>query len=305
MQQEAAEIAAALAEFERMELREAEERAQREEERRRKEEEDIRAREVKRLMLIAERMQVLRTALYDINQTQQSMLISRHEARAQELHSIAASDYTTFDGRWTKRDAALESNLKSRIETVSAFHAAEIKSLISRHEEEENDAIFNFSRHLKGKPNREEREKAIIGKLKAAHENELTAFKISHKAAKEKLESTGVLERKALLSAKAIELQEMQERQLDCLFEFARTVIAHRRWFSAVVEKRNELLEKYSMDAANSRDEIGELLIHQVDKDANSSTTDSSLGGGSQRLNWASKPPDNLLEPHPAVVAAS
>src|SRR5204862_3929053 len=134
----------------------------------------------KRLMSIAERMQVLRASLYHINQAQQSMLISKHETRAQELHSIAVSNHSTFDEKWTRLEAALESDLKSRMETISASHSAELGRLISHHEEEEDDTFVSLSRHLKGKPNREEREKAIIEKLNAAQENELKTLKANH-----------------------------------------------------------------------------------------------------------------------------
>ncbi|EEP77778.1 predicted protein [Uncinocarpus reesii 1704] len=259
-QREAQELADAIAEIERLEQleteerirreeREAEERARQEAERaraeearRRREEEEAREREAQRLMAIAELIRNLRLTLDRINESQQKMLNMRHETDALLLHSKIQDEKKQFDEKRQRLELALQSNVKKRTDALSATHETEIAEMTSKHEDEEDETFISISRHLKNRPNREERERSIMDKLKAAQDRELASLQKTHKEAMEELEHTASIE------ASSLEAGLAKESQLACPSVANRQILAQditidRHWFQAVTKKRADLLE--------------------------------------------------------------
>ncbi|PGH13577.1 hypothetical protein AJ79_03570 [Helicocarpus griseus UAMH5409] len=253
------EIAAALAEIDRMEREEALERERSAEEQRRREEEEARDKEMKRMMYIAERVQNLRAALANINRSQQCMLNERHEKAAIDLHDKTMAGPSTFEQKREALMADLKANQKQRLDRLEASQMEELHTMTARHEEEEDDTFLTISRHLKGKPNRECRERSIIDKLKASQETELCALEQLHQAAKHELEQNNQLEVKALEAGLLRDLHSSREADMDTVFKLSKMVIIDRCWFSAVVEKRWEMLDQYRARLIDTGADIEEM----------------------------------------------
>lgn len=261
---EAAEIAEAIAQIERLEREEAMERERREKEQRRKEEEEVRDKEMKRMMYIADRLQGLRTALSNVNVSQQSLLNKRHEKGARELQSRTMAGTSEVEQQRGKLLNGLRTNQKQRMDQLIATQTAEVDSMTARHEEEEDDTFLTVSRHLKGKSNRESREKSILDKLKAAQENEMRALEQTHQLARLDQERNNILELKALEAGLARDYTSTREAGLDTVLKLAQMVIIDRIWFTAAVEKRWKMLDEYRARLIDTGVDIEELPAVEV-----------------------------------------
>lgn len=236
----------------RCEHLESEERTRQEERRRRREEERVREKEAQRMLMMAESMRSLRLELTQINTSQQTMLDMRHEADTRALQLEIDEEMKQFDERRRRLEFALQSNVRQRTEALLASQEAEVKELSSKHEEDEDETFISMSRHLKNKPNREEREKSIMEKLKASQDRELAALRKAHTDAMEELDF------KASLESQSLGIGLAREMQICCpsirkRIDLARDILIDRSWFRIVTKKRSELLELYRMRLTKSQ----------------------------------------------------
>nr|KMM68683.1 IBR domain-containing protein [Coccidioides posadasii RMSCC 3488] len=285
---EARELADALAEIERLEQREAEEIVRREEARRRAEEEEAREREAQRMMAIAESTRNMRLALDRINKLQQTVLIKRHEADASSLQEELQDQVKQFELRRQRLESALRSNVEKRTKMLASSHDAEIKELTSKHEEEEDEMFISLSRHLKNKPNREEREKSCMDKLKALQDEKIAATYKAHEEARNELELKTEIENKSLEAALVKEQSSFPS--IDRRVDLAKRITIDRHWFRVVVRKRSDLLELHRTRLVRGESSPEEPYLKR------SHFTRSSKP--------PSPPPTYPLPPPPSVVSA-
>ncbi|WEW59383.1 hypothetical protein PRK78_004854 [Emydomyces testavorans] len=230
----------------RQEKQEAEERARQQEEQRRREEEEARERETQRMLLITETIRKLRLALARINKSQQTMLTMRHYINAGSLQSKLQDEEKRFGKTQQQLQTALQANVKKRTDALVSAQEAQMQELISKQEDEEDETFISMSRHLKNKPNREEREKSILDKLKASQARELASLQESHREAMEELEF------KSSIELKSLEVGLTKYAQEACpsvrrYFEYIREIMIDRQWFHVVTKKRSDLLELHRM----------------------------------------------------------
>ncbi|EEH20505.2 hypothetical protein PABG_02736 [Paracoccidioides brasiliensis Pb03] len=261
---EAAELAAALAEIERLERQEALERERLEKEQRQREEMEARDKEMKRMMYISERVRGLRTALSALNKSQQCRLNERHEKAAFDLLGKTRADTSEFEQQREKLMNGLRLNQKQRKDQLLVSQTAELESMTLRHEEEEDETFVTISRYLKGKPNRESREKSIIDKLKISQGNERQSIEKNHQAAKLELEQMNDLEAKALEEGLKPNNHSTQEEKLEMVFKLSLMIIADRCWFSSVVKTRWRMLEQYRYRMIDTGADIEELPAIEI-----------------------------------------
>ncbi|KAK2737331.1 hypothetical protein FQN55_001169 [Onygenales sp. PD_40] len=258
---EAAEIAAAIAQIERMVREEAAERERLEAEQRRIEEEEARDREFKRMMSIADKIRILRTALTNVNNTQLTMILTRHERVALDLHNKTMSGTADFDTGRERLITGLRANQRQRMDILAAAHQAELDELSTRHEDEEDDTFLTISRHLKNNQNRDARQKRIIDKLKAQHDAERQDMLHAHNTATADLDNNNSLELKALEAGLASSYHASREASLDMACKLSQKIVIDRSWFSVVFDKRWEMLEQYRVKLIASEVDIDELPI--------------------------------------------
>ncbi|OAX85605.1 hypothetical protein ACJ72_00019 [Emergomyces africanus] len=277
-EREAAEIAEAIAQIERMEREEAMERQRREEEQRFQEEAEARENEVKRMMYIADRLRGLRTALSNVNEFQQSQLNKRHEMAARNLQSRTMAGTSEVEQQRAKLLEGLRTNQRQRMDQLMAAQTAEVDNMTARHEEEEDDTFLTVTRHLKGKSNRESREKSILAKLEAAQENEMQDLQKSHQLARLNQEQTNALELAALEAGLARDSTSTHEAELDTVFKLAQMVIIDRSWLTAAVEKRWTMLDEYRVRLIDTGVDIEELPAVEVVPNSVELPGDSKFG---------------------------
>lgn len=265
-QRQAAEIAVAMEEIKLMEqqgleekLRIEAEHRQMEEEHRRWKEEESRLKGLRQVEAVDNAMRTLRDELYRINRLQQHRIAERHRVGAQGLHSKAICDQTSWEQRRQNLTRALQTNTQQRMRSLEEGQSSEFQALVSRQEEEEDDTFLSVARHLKGRNNRQEREQAMMEKLKAEQESEQNSLRKSHGEAAEDLQFKGNLEKGALESGLELELEEIRGEASTATQHLGREVIADRQWFDAVVEKRTLMLEKYRTDLAEGYKDIPTL----------------------------------------------
>ncbi|OJD28500.1 hypothetical protein ACJ73_00099 [Blastomyces percursus] len=281
MQTEAAEIAEAIAQIERMEREEAEERERREEEQRRKEEEELRDKEVKRMLYIANRLEDLRTALSNVNESQQTLLIKRHEKAVHDLQSRTMAGTSEVKQQQERLLAGLRTNQTQHMDQLLASQKVELDSMTTRHEEEEDEAFLTVFRHLKGKANRESREKAILDKLKAEQESEMRTLEQAHQQAILTQEQTNSLELKALEAGLERDYTSTREAEQVTVSKLAQRVIVDRSWLTAAVEKRWKMLDEYRARLIDTGVDIEELPAVEVVQNPVELPADSEFGDAS------------------------
>lgn len=307
---ERARLAAIIAENERTERREVEERLRKEnaqklqdEEGQRRQDEGRRRvqhdKEIKRLISIANQIQRLQGELAKINKIQQSMIINRHQDSAQRIQLAAASKQVDFDQMRVKLEKAYESNFKLRKRALEAEQSARSLELLTRQEEDEDDNFVQMQRHLKGKPNREEREKVILDKLNASHKREQDTLDKTHKDQIGELEYHGNLESSALQSGIMKKLGDLQRETNHTLYELSSTVISDRRWFKIAIEKRYGLLEEHRMVLINGPDAVKDTA---TSSSRYSSANNSSHSGTTQSFTSGRETPQSPLSPPPILT---
>lgn len=152
---------------------EHERRLQSEREAREREAANLREEISRNLESIQERYDVFRTALDGLQGMQSAHIKSRHQTEEAE-----------FIQNWRISVSRLADQIYSRLEefkdgqtqTMASFknsHEEELSSLKRRHEEEEDEYWFSLQRHLRGKPNREERTQALTERMKTTQELEM------------------------------------------------------------------------------------------------------------------------------------
>ncbi|EEQ85426.2 hypothetical protein RJZ56_006493 [Blastomyces dermatitidis] len=304
MQTEAAEIAEAIAQIERMELEEARKRELREEEQRRKEEEELRDKEVKRMLYIANRLWSLRTALSNVNESQQTLLIKRHEKAVHDLQIRTMAGSSEVKEQEERLLTGLRTNQKQRMDQLLALQKVEVDSITTRHEEEEDEAFLTIFRHLKGNANRESREKAILGKLKADQESEMRTLEQAHQQAILTQEKTNNLELKALEAGLARDYTSTREAEQDTVSKLVQRVIVDRSWFTAAVEKRWKMLDEYRTRLIDTGVDIVELPAVEVVPNPVELPADSEFGDANIEavLTPTQSSPALVLVPAPVPV---
>ncbi|KAK2865254.1 hypothetical protein FQN49_003759 [Arthroderma sp. PD_2] len=310
MHQERDQLAAMIAENERSERREVEERLRKEEIQRFQEEEAQRRqddgrrrvqldKEIKRLISISNQIQKLQKELAKINKLQQSMIITRHQDSAQRIQLASVSKQADFDQMRVRLEKAYESNFKLRKGALEATHSSKRLELLTRQEEDEDDNFVHMQQHLKGKPNREERQKVILDKLNATHQRQKDELDKAHKDQMSELDYHGSLESSALQSGIMKKLRDLQRETNSTVYELSSTVISDRRWFKIAIEKRNGLLEEHRMFLINGANALKGTV---TSSNRYSSANNSSVSGTTQSVTSGRDTPQSPLSPPPIPV---
>ena len=278
------EIARAIAEVEAAEQREAEERRaaeQRREEERRREEEELRLLEELRLAAqeqrrreeeeaerrrvetirssIEERNTSLVKMLNELIQVQQMALVSRHEDAERSIKK-------GFEERlvWRRKDYdskkhKLMTNIEKRSKLLAQKHETQKYAVTTRHEEEEDTTFMQVQIHLRGKPNKETREKAMLETLTKSHKDEMEYLINSQTEEAATLRRVAEMEARGLEHGHWAQLEKEKNKRAVKLAELNQTITAERHWFEAVIDRRYVLLEELRKDLLRTMGESGLL----------------------------------------------
>lgn len=267
------EIARAIAEVEAAERREAQERRaaeQRREEERRREEEELRWLEERRLAAEEqrrreeeeaerERVETIRSSieerntslvkmLNELTQVQQMALMSRHEDAEQSIKRGSEEKLVWRRKDYDAKKHKLMINIEKRSKLLAQKHETQKYAVTTQHEEEEDAMFMQVQIHLRGKPNKETREKAMLETLTKSHKDEVECL-INNQT-----EEAATLKRVAEMEARGLEhghwaqLEKETNKRASRLAGLDQAITAERHWFEAVTGRRYVLLEELRKD---------------------------------------------------------
>lgn len=268
-QREEEAIARAIAEVEAAERRE-EERRREEQELRRREEEELRRLEELRLAeeeqrrrdeeeaerkrietirsSIEERTSALAKMLAELMQIQQIALTSRHDNTFQAIQTDLETRLAGRQKEYERQKQKLLANIEKRSKSMKQKHDAETKATASRHEEEDDDMFMQVQMHLRGKPNREAREKAMLETLSRSHKDELARQADRQSAEDAAFRDVAAMEAKALEYGHRAQLGQIENANQLTMVDWNRAMMAERHWFEAVTHRRHALLQDLRTD---------------------------------------------------------
>ena len=209
------EVEEAIAAVARAEAREAREAEEAEAARVAEEGRLARAREQIRVAEIRSSFRTLREALDALHESQHASMTARHEREA----------------------SALAEQARLQLESCQARQQQEMDGLAARHEEEEDDYFIGLRAHLRGKPNREAREKAAIAKIAAVQEEERASLLAQQQR-----------ERDALANA--------ERGGAGQVCDAKRRHLAEGRWFTVVKDARAGMLDESERTLAASGEDL-------------------------------------------------
>ncbi|KAF3910398.1 hypothetical protein ABW20_dc0103396 [Dactylellina cionopaga] len=163
--------------------------------------------------------------------TARAELLENHEVGEERLGAILGEEDDTFETRVSERSIELDLQLEG-----------EMKALDSKFEEEEDDIIMVLTRQHRGKPNRDERIKSAVDRLKIQQEEEKEDVKNKFSSQFADLRNRVLddidFDKQDIMRHREIEL----EAQYKEWHEAARREYADEKWFAAVKEIRKEHL---------------------------------------------------------------
>jgi IBR domain, a half RING-finger domain len=238
---------------------EAQERRRREhlerleaEKRRVEEEEAARRRNQAIRTSIVERIAHLRGALLEIQQFQQSSLISRHNSEIAALHEEAQKHVAIAKSELDALLDKLASNSLLRENSLKSMHESAVAEMTSKHEAEEDDTFLSMQEHLRGKLNREARSKAILDRLQKRQKEDMDQIVEHHATKMKKLSENVAMEKHALQaghtllsSDHAVTLSHFMRRQ-------QKAVAVERKWFEMISEKRRTAMQELQQQLSSS-----------------------------------------------------
>lgn len=231
--------------------------------------------------------------------SQRSGLVARHAEHVRSIQSQADSNQKSIEDDYNGLSITLQSSIQRRIDSLVQSHDFEFQSMASRHEEEEDETFLTLARHMKGKSNRDERERTILERLKTSHEKERKSLKNTHKLAQTDSRYQANLQAQALKWDMEYKVQEVRENYSKSIEYFAKTVMAERGWFDAVTKKRMEMIEQFKDDLINGRretenedsmPEIAKPVSPLANTDPKFNTEPEKMGQRNRRATFQAKP---------------
>ncbi len=192
---------------------------------------------------ITERINYLRGALLEIHQFQQSSLISRHNSEITALNETSQNQQAIQKAELDSLQTNLTSNSQLRQTLFQSEHEAAVLELTSKHESEEDDTFVSMQSHLRGKPNRDARIKAVMDKLQQCQKEETDKLVGEHTAKITRLDQNVCMERNALESGYALHSADETSKFAEAMAIRNKTVLTERKWFEVVAERRREMME--------------------------------------------------------------
>ncbi|KAI9676660.1 MAG: hypothetical protein M1829_002977 [Trizodia sp. TS-e1964] len=178
-----------------------------------------------------------------IHNQQLELLIQRHQNEDSSLSKHRASSEASFIARCVQEKECLMNDNHLLVQKTLT-HNLELAEMDRRHQEEEDDYFIGIRAHLRGKPNREERERMAVAKVKKAQQEERRSL-LEHQ--RQEFEQLKQIESTQLIQ---LEIRLSNERQMEKIHEklrseeHARQVVCDNKWFEVIATARLEMLEE-------------------------------------------------------------
>lgn len=193
---------------------------------------------------IIERINYLRGALLDIQQFQQSSLISSHKSEAATLDEDTQTQQAIHKTELDTLQIKLNSNSILRHTFLQSAYTTALAKLTSTHETAEDDTFISMQEHLRGKPNREIRLQTAMDRLQLRHKAEMDSLVHEHDAKTKRLTEMVAIEHTALQSGYDLQSSDHASRSNEASTLLNKTMLAERKWFELIAHRRQIMMEE-------------------------------------------------------------
>ncbi|KAL2404685.1 hypothetical protein ABEF93_006890 [Exophiala dermatitidis] len=267
-QGESAEIARAIAEVEALERIEAERRQQeeREEEERRQaelarleaerlREEEARRREELRLerefrktlrISVEQACEALQSALEDVLRVQRTSLDSRHINLEQQYFQRCNAEVAEQQATMETMMTALESHISGRIKALEESHEAELRAFDAELQELEDDFFLEMQTHLRGKSDREGRERRLQERFNKQQDAKREDIFGRQESEMEVAKAKAALEVRGLTRAQRQQVASLEATHAAQLKALLAMVSADRAWYDFLSERRQNMVTEHT-----------------------------------------------------------
>ncbi|EPS36999.1 hypothetical protein H072_9428 [Dactylellina haptotyla CBS 200.50] len=210
--------------------------------RRAKEKMEKKRKEDARMTDLSKKYDKLTKQLENLLEAQSSLMEARLAAARAELMDKHEEGEARMEALLAVEDETLETRVSERSIELDLQLEAELRALDARFEEDEDDVIMMLTRQHRGKPNREERIKSAVDRLKIQQEDEKDEVRHKFSARFAEVRSRVLddieFDKQDIMHGRDSELAA----QYDEWHEAARREYADEKWFAAVKEIRKEHL---------------------------------------------------------------
>ena len=229
------------AELARLEQIRLEEEAARERER---EEAERQLRNILRLS-IQEDAEKLMYSLKELLHAQHIALDDRQGAEEERLIAALDKDGEILAKNTEMLVANMQKNVNTRIDQLKAKQVQEAHELAQKQEEQEDELFLQIQTHLKGKPNREQREHKLTEAMKREQGDKTTQLNKKHEHNLQALESLAMMEIEGLKRTGDFRRRKAKKDFDAEMSQLLKTVAIDRMWFGVIWERRIEMTEEH------------------------------------------------------------
>jgi hypothetical protein len=193
---------------------------------------------------IKEDLDNLLSSFQELLQAQRTALDDRHSTEERKLEDSVKEATATVDQSAASLSTTMQKNIDRRVNEMKKKHENQLQELEQRQEEQEDDVFMQIQTHLKGKPNREAREKRMLDNMKKEQEMERTELVNQHSEQLKSLENVARMEVEGLKRSGDMRRRKVQKEHDANLKTTLQQVVCDREWFDVVCKRREEMVSK-------------------------------------------------------------
>ncbi|OAG40269.1 hypothetical protein AYO21_05552 [Fonsecaea monophora] len=230
---------------EEAELARLEEQRLQEEADRRAEEERM-AQELRRILKLSveETCDKIQSAWNGILQTQKKTLDNRHLNAEQQYMLLRDEAWARQQEGNSEILAKMESNISKRTTSVKERHDMEMRTFDTEQQELEDDMFLEIKLHLRGKQDKEARERRLQERFQRQREEKQQEMLSKHQSELDALQMNATMELQGLTLSNESKLARLEHKsRVD--FELSLlNVAADRAWFGFLAERRQNMVDE-------------------------------------------------------------
>ncbi|OAL30792.1 hypothetical protein AYO22_01412 [Fonsecaea multimorphosa] len=229
---------------EEAELARLEEQRLREGETRRIEEERM-AEELRQILRLSvdDTCQAIQSAWNGLMRTQKKNLDDRH-LQVEEQHVQVRDDAMARQVQDDSENLAkMESNIAKRTTTIKERHNMELEAFTVEQQELEDDMFLEIQLHLRGKQDKEARERRLQERFQRQREERHQEMLSRHRSESEALQANATMELQGLRLTNESKMARLEHRSRVDFETLCVGVAADRAWFDFLAERRQNMVD--------------------------------------------------------------
>ena len=177
---------------------------------------------------------------------QHASLDDRHGRDEAALATMLAKRQAQIQEQGAHLLVKIQSNINKRKDNLSVKHEVALAELATKHEEQEDDLFLQIQLHLRGKPNREAREKRLRDEIRKQQKQESDVLERTHNAETGLLDDNARMEMQGVERSTAARIARAVSENSRSLNRLSREAVFDRYWFELVSRRRANMLAEHS-----------------------------------------------------------